>query len=155
MNSESFREKNAAIALRNSKVGLPPISVCRTWLTSYPRLSASFCCDNFLEVRSSVSSAPIACVNVLLSLFLSAPMALGTAHIHLLDAKLFSDYSHPIEFSEFGRATIAEEVFERADPEMKEISRQSKTESPARWLFVLCWMHITLIVLRCMQIPSL
>jgi len=82
-------------------------------------------------------------------------MALGTAHIHLLDAKLFSDYSHPIEFSEFGRATIAEEVFERADPEMKEISRQSKTESPARWLFVLCWMHITLIVLRCMQIPSL
>jgi hypothetical protein len=30
-----------------------------------------------------------------------------------------------------------------------------KTESPARWLFVLCWMHIPVTVLRCMQIPSL
>jgi hypothetical protein len=81
-------------------------------------------------------------------------MALGTAHIHLLDAKLFSDYSHPIESGEYGRATIAAEVFERADPEMKEISRQSKAESPARWLLYSVGCTL-LTVLCCMQIPSL
>jgi hypothetical protein len=43
-----------------------------------------------------VSSAPTACANVLVSLSLSAPMALGTAHIHLLDTKSFSDYSPPM-----------------------------------------------------------
>src|ERR1700677_4824027 len=96
MNSESLREKYVATALRNSRVGLPPISVCRTWLTSYPSRSASLCCDNFRARRSSVSSVPIACASVLVSLFLSAPIALGTAHIHLLDTESFSDYSPPM-----------------------------------------------------------
>jgi hypothetical protein len=68
-----------------------------------------------------VSSAPIACANVLVSLFLSAPMALGTDHIHLLDTELFSDYSPPIELSGFGRVSAAEET--------TEISRLGKTES--------------------------
>jgi hypothetical protein len=76
-----------------------------------------------------VSSAPIACASVLVSLFLSAPMALGTAHIHLLDTESFSDYSPPIELSGLGHATAAEEVLKRADLEMKQISRQGKTES--------------------------
>ena len=76
-----------------------------------------------------MSSAPIACANVLVSLFLSAPMALGTGHIHLLDTESFSDYSPPIELSGFGRAGAAEELFERADSETPEISRRGKTES--------------------------
>ncbi len=63
-------------------------------------------------------------------------MALGTAHIQLLDTEPFSDYSPPIELSGFGRATAAEEVFERADSEMKEISRQGKTESAPTAVFV-------------------
>ena len=78
-----------------------------------------------------MSSAPIACVNVLVSLFLSAPMALGTGHIHLLDTESFSDYSPPIELSGFGRGGAAEELFERADSETTEISRRGKTESVA------------------------
>ena len=83
-----------------------------------------------------MSSAPIACADVLVSLFLSAPMALGTAHIHLLDTEPFSDYSPPIELSDFGRASAPEEVFERADSETTEISRQGKTESAPTGNFV-------------------
>ena len=62
-----------------------------------------------------MSSAPIACANVLVSLFLSAPMALGTGHIHLLDTESFSDYSPPIELSGFGSAGGAEELIREAD----------------------------------------
>src|SRR5262249_7099617 len=96
MNSASLREQYVATALRHSNVGLPPISVCRTWLTSYPSRSARLCCDNVRARRSSVSSVPIACASVLVSLVLSAPIALGTAHIHLLDTESFSDYSPPM-----------------------------------------------------------
>jgi RNA polymerase sigma-70 factor, ECF subfamily len=41
----------------------------------------------------------MACANVRVSLFLSAPMALGTAHIRSLDTQQFSDYSPPIRRS--------------------------------------------------------
>jgi hypothetical protein len=40
-------------------------------------------------------------------------MDLGTGHIHLLDTESFSDYSPPIELSDFGRAEAATELFER------------------------------------------
>jgi hypothetical protein len=56
-------------------------------------------------------------------------MALGTAHIHLLDTEQFSDYSPPIELSGLVRATAAEEVIERADSQTKEICWRGKTES--------------------------
>ena len=59
-------------------------------------------------------------------------MALGTGHIHLLDIESFSDYRPPIELSGFGRASAAEELFERADSETTEISRRGKTESAHR-----------------------
>jgi hypothetical protein len=56
-------------------------------------------------------------------------MALGTGHIHLLDTESFSDYSPPIELGGFGRASDAEELFERADSKTTEISRRGKTGS--------------------------
>jgi hypothetical protein len=76
-----------------------------------------------------VSSAPIACANVLVSLFLSAPMALGTAHIHLLDTQLFSDYSPPIGGALLAVPLPQEEAFGRADSENKRDLTQGKTES--------------------------
>jgi len=85
-----------------------------------------------------VSSAPIACANVLVSLFLSAPMALGTGHIHLLDTESFSDYSPPIELSGFGRAGAAEELFERPTRNDGDF-RRGKTESAhSRVVFATC-----------------
>lgn len=111
-------------------LGLPNVA----YVIAEPSRSASLCCDNFRARRSSVSSVPIARASVSVSLFLSAPIALGTAHIHLLDTESFSDYSPPMEAR--GKAILLSgrpQSWERTTVSSNEWRRQGKTESaPSR-----------------------
>jgi hypothetical protein len=62
--------------------------------------------------------------------------------------------SEQLHLKDYADRPLSSDMRGRMRKRIRDGTAVGKTESAARWLFVLCGMQIIVLVQRCMQIPS-